>query len=253
MEPMMPLVACVVVVTVVIVGLGEAANAQATALIEELKVAAFRYHEDAARLFTIRDGLEQAIKTDEHVDNLDALAWTYLVIGGLPEATRAERLAAYDRGRQVAKRAIELYPDKVAPHFWFAVNTGRWGQTNGVVRSLFLLPTVKREMELVLRLDPDFAPAYSLAGNVYYEVPELLGGDLNKAEELFRTGLTKDPRDTGIRLGLGKTLMKRGRYAEARRELQAILDEPSPRNVADWTLKDSKTARELLDSIKNES
>ena len=84
-------------------------------------------------------------------------------------------------------------------------------------------------------------------------VEELLGGDLNKAEELFRMGLTKDPRDTGIRLGLGKTLMKRGRYAEARRELQAILDEPSPRNVADWTLKDSKTARELLDSIKNES
>jgi len=57
---------------------------------------------------------------------------------------------------------------------------------------------VKRELELVLQLDPDFPPAYSLAGHVYHEVPELLGGDLKKAEELFRIGLTKDPRDTGI-------------------------------------------------------
>jgi tetratricopeptide (TPR) repeat protein len=249
---MKPLVAALAV-TAVVLGLEEAANAQATALVEELKVAAFRYHEDPRRLFAIRDGLEEAIKTDEHLDNLDALAWTYLIIGGLPGATREERLAAYDRGRGVAQRAIELYPTKVGPHFWFAVNTGRWGQTNGVIRSLFLLPTVKREMELVLRLDPDFAPAYNLAGNVYYEVPELLGGDLKKAEELFRTGLTKDPRDTGIRLGLGKTLIKRGRYAEARRELQAVLEERAPRNPADWTLKDSKTARQLLDSIKNKS
>jgi tetratricopeptide (TPR) repeat protein len=227
------------------------ARAQVTALVDELKVAAFRYHEDPGRLFRIRDGLEEAIKTDEHVENLNALAWTYLVIGGLPGATRAERLAAYDRGRQVAKRGIELYPKQVGPHFWFAVNTGRWGQTNGLLRSLFLLPTVKREMELVLQLDPDFPPAYNLAGSVYSEVPEMLGGDLKKAEQLFRTGLTKDPRDTGIRLGLAKTLVKRGRHAEAGRELQAILDEGNPRNLGDWTLKDSKAARELLASIKS--
>jgi tetratricopeptide (TPR) repeat protein len=238
---------------VTVVGLAGQARGQARALVEEVRVAAFRYHEDPGRLFRLRDGLEQAIKTDEHVDNLDALAWTYSVIGGLPGASRGQRLAAYDRGRQVAKRGIELYPKHVGPHFWFAVNTARWGQTNGVVRSLFLLPTVKREMELVLQLDPDFAPAYNLAGNVYYEVPELLGGDLARAEELFRTGLSKDPRDTGIRLGLGKTLVKRRRYGEARRELQAVLDEKTPRNPADWAVKDTKAARELLDTIAGKS
>jgi tetratricopeptide (TPR) repeat protein len=250
---MKQVVALAAAITVAGAGLAGEARAQATALIEELKVAVFRYHEDAARLYRIRDGLEHAIRADEHVDNLDALAWTYSVIGGLPDATHEERLAAYDRGRQVAKRGIELYPQKVGPHFWFAVNTARWGQTNGVLRSLFLLPAVKREMEIALRLDPDFAPAYNLAGNVYYEVPELLGGDLHRAEELFRTGLTKDPRDTAIRLGLAKTLIKGRRYAEARRELQAVLDEKAPRNVADWTLKDSKAAHELIESIKARS
>jgi hypothetical protein len=46
-------------------------------------------------------------------------------------------------------------------------------------------------MESALQLDPRFPKAYVLAGTVYYEVPGLFGG---------------------------------GRIAEARRELQAVLD-----------------------------
>ncbi|MGH9464973.1 MAG: tetratricopeptide repeat protein [Thermoanaerobaculia bacterium] len=94
---------------------------------------------------------------------------------------------------------------------------------------------------------------YSLAGNVYDEVPELLGGDLRKAEEMFRRGLAQDPEFTGTRVGLGKTLIKLGRVAEGRRELQAVLHERAPTNLADWTLKDSREARALLDAITGKS
>jgi hypothetical protein len=38
-----------------------------------------------------------------------------------------------------------------------------------------------------------------------------------------------------------------------RRELQAVLDEKAPSNLADWTLRDSKEARALLESIKGKS
>ena len=48
-------------------------------------------------------------------------------------------------------------------------------------------------------------------------------------------------------------LVRKNRLDEARRELRAVLDEKQPRNVADWTLKDSKQARELLDSLKDRS
>ena len=222
-------------------------------LAQELRTFAFRYHENPSRLFEIRDGLEAALKTDEHIDNFNALAWVCYIIGDLPTSTREEKLAAYDRGRQVAKRAIEKDGKSVGGHFWFAVNTARWGQTNGIVRSLFLLPTVQREIQTVLDLDPSFTPVYNLAGNVYYEVPGLLGGDLDRAEQLFRKGLEQDPKDTAIRLGLAKTLIKKKRVAEARREIEAILDERAPRNPADWTLKHSKAARALLDSIKAKS
>lgn len=222
-------------------------------LVDELRQVALRYHKDPSQLFRIRDGLEAAIKSDAHIDNLNALAWVCYIIGDLPDSTRATKLAAYDRGRQAAKRVIEEAPRDVGGHFWYAVNTARWGQTNGILGSLFLLPTVKREIQTVLDLDPSFTPVYNLAGHVYYEVPGLLGGNLDRAESLFRKGLEQDPKDTAIRLGLAKTLIKKNRIVEARRELQTIVDEQAPRTLADWLLKDSKEARALLESIKTRS
>ena len=112
---------------------------------------------------------------------------------------------------------------------------------------------MKHEIEAVFELDPSFAPGYSLAGNVYYEVPALLGGDLDKAEQMFRKGLALDPKFTGMRVGLAKTLIRKGQRHEARRELQAVLDERTPTNRADWTMKDAKQARELLESLKAKS
>jgi len=70
---------------------------------------------------------------------------------------------------------------------------------------------------------------------------------------MFRKGLEQDPKFTGLRVGLGKTLIKTGRIAEAQRELQAVLDERAPTNLADWTLKDSREAKALLDAIRGRS
>jgi thioredoxin-like negative regulator of GroEL len=109
--------------------------------------------------------------------------------------------------------------------------------------------TVRQEIQTVLDLDPQFTPVYALAGNVFYEVPPLMGGDLRKAEAMFRTGLAQDPHFTGLRIGLAKTLIKTGRVAEARAELEAVLNEKNPRNMGEWVMKDTKEARPLLQSL----
>jgi tetratricopeptide (TPR) repeat protein len=222
-------------------------------LVDELEVVATRYHENPARLDVIREGLEQAAAASPRGDVLVALARVCFIWGDIRAATPEQKLQAYDRGRQAARRAIEREPRSAAAHFWFATNTARWGQTKGVLRSLFLLPTVQEEIRTVLELDPEFTAVYALAGNVYYEVPGIFGGDLERAEQMFRRGLAQDPRFTGMRVGLGKTLIRTGRLAEARRELQAVLEEKAPTNPADWTLKDLRDARALLDSIRGKS
>ncbi len=222
-------------------------------LVDEVRASAARYHEDPSRIDTLRAGLTEAVKTDSSVDNLIALSQVCFIWGDIRATTPEEKLEAYEQGRQAAKRAVEMAPRSVPAHFWYGTNTGRWGQTKGVVRSLFLLPTVKQEIETVLELDPNFAPVYALAGNVYYEVPALLGGDLDRAEQMFRRGLTLAPKFTGMRVGLAKTLIKKGRVVEARKELQAVLDENAPQNLADWTMKDSRQARQLLESLRGKS
>lgn len=218
-------------------------------LVAELRRVSVRYHEDPSRLDTLREGLEQAAAADPRPENLVALAQIEFVWADIRAKTQDDKLKAYDTGRQAAKRVAEADPRHVVARFWYATNTARWGQTNGVVRSLFLLPEVKREIGAILEIDPRFTPVYVLAGSVYYEVPALLGGDLAKSEELFRKGIELDPRYTMLRVGLGKTLIKLGRTDEARRELTAVVEEKAPRNPADWTMKDVPEARRLLAEI----
>lgn len=222
-------------------------------LVGELKALSTRYHEDPKKVDQLKAALEKAAETDPDVDTLLALAQVCFIYGDVRALTEEGKLAAYDRGRQAAKHAIELAPKSAPAQFWYGTNTGRWGQTKGIMRSLFLLPTVKEAMQTALALDPGYAPAYALGGSIYYEVPGYAGGDLDRSEAMFRKGLELDPRYTNMRLGLARTLLKKGRTAAARQELEAVLGEKAPSNPADWTMKDVPQAKALLHDIKERS
>jgi len=225
-----------------------AAPALGQSPIEEARTLIANYHKDVTWLDRARDLMEKHLKTDSQVDGMILLSWIYFTWGDVRAKDDEEKLAAYDRGRQVGKRAVELAPKNPDAHFWYAANTGRWGTTKGVFRSLFLLPTLREEIDILLTLAPDHAGALGLAGNVELALP---WGDLDKAEEHFRKGLKSDRRNTAVRLDLARLLIKRGKYDEARKELRRVLGEKEPRYIADWTVKHTKRAQELLDSVKD--
>jgi tetratricopeptide (TPR) repeat protein len=222
-------------------------------LVAELRALAVRYNEQPQRIDELRAALEKAVQGDAQVDTLLALSQVCFIYGDVRAKSQEDKLEAYDRGRQAAKRAIELAPKSAQARFWYGTNTGRWGQTKGVMRSLFLLPTVKEAMETALALDPTYAPTYALGGTIYYEVPGFAGGDLDRSEAMFRKGLELDPHNTNMHLGLARTLWKKGRAADARLQAQAVLDEKAPSNPADWVVKDLPQAKALLGKIKDRS
>jgi tetratricopeptide (TPR) repeat protein len=222
-------------------------------LVDELQAFSTRYHENPKKIDQLKAALEKAAESDPDPDTLLALAQVCFMYGDVRATTEEAKLAAYDRGRQAAKRAIELAPKSAPAQFWYGTNTGRWGQTKGIMRSLFLLPTVKEAMQTALALDPGYAPAYALGGSIYYEVPGYAGGDLDRSEAMFRKGLELDPRYTNMRLGLARTLLKKGRTADARRELEAVLGEKAPSNPADWVIKDVPKAKAILAEITGRS
>jgi tetratricopeptide (TPR) repeat protein len=208
-----------------------------------------RYHEDPTVIDRARDQLELALARDRQVDTMVMLAFVHFLYGDVRATTVEDKLASYDRGREVARRAVELAPRNPEAHVWYGINTGRWGLTKGVMRSLFLLPTVRQEVDATLALDPRNLRALALSGNVFLEVPSLFGGDRAKAEQQFRRALEIDPHFTVARVDLARVLITAGRYPDARRELQGVVDERTPNSIADWTAKDLPRARQLLESI----
>jgi len=210
-----------------------------------------RYHEDAAGLDRARDLLEAALQTDRQIETMVMLSYVHFLWGDVRATTPEDKLRAYERGRELGKRAVELAPQSHDAHLWYAINTGRWGQTKGVLRSLFLLPTVREELDIMFALNPRSVRAHSLAGNIFLEVPWLVGGDRAKAEEHFKKALEIDPRFTVARVDLARVYIAEERWADARRELERVVTERAPSIVADWTVKDLPRARKLLESIRD--
>jgi tetratricopeptide (TPR) repeat protein len=238
----------VLALTLALVLVPFAAAAQTPA--ETARALVARYHEDPATIDRARDLLEKALATERRVDTMITLSYVYFLIGDVRATTADEKLAAYDKGREIGRRAVELAPKDPEAHVWYGINTGRWGLTKGIMRSLFLLPTVREEVDATLALDPRNLRALALSGNVFLEVPGLFGGDKDKARQQFRRALAIDPHFTVARVDLGRVLIATGHYADARRELQLVIDDKQPNNIADWTVKDLPRARELLESIK---
>jgi tetratricopeptide (TPR) repeat protein len=230
--------------------LGLPADLLAQTPAESARALIARYDQDPARLERARDVLEAALKDERRLDTLITLSYVYFLIGEIRARSTEEKLAAYDRGRELGKRAVELAPRDEEAHLWYAINTGRWGQTRGVFRSLFLLPTVREEIDIILALNPRSVRGRSLAGNVLMEAPAFVGGDRQKAEDQFRRGIEHDPHFTGIRVDLARLLIATNRRDEARQQLTRVLEEKAPTNVADWHAKDRPRARELLDSLR---
>ena len=63
-------------------------------------------------------------------------------------------------------------------------------------------------------------------GRWYFKVPRLFGGSNKLAEEHLRESLKYNPHSTASHFFLAEVLIDDGRNAEARAELQEVLDAP---------------------------
>lgn len=230
-----------------------AAESPPTGAVGEAGALFARYDEDLSRIDRARDLLERAIRQERTVDALVLLAWVHLSWADLRATTPEEKLAGYERGRDVAKLAVELAPRNPEAHLWYAANLGRWATTKGKLRAAFLLGTIREAIETALALAPNSAPALALAGSFYFETPGILGGDLPRAEAYHRKALAADPHFTRARVELARCLIEQRRYDEARRELRHVLGEDRPSYNADWVVKHRPLAERLLAELRGKS
>jgi tetratricopeptide (TPR) repeat protein len=171
-------------------------------------------------------------------------------LGG--HGTEAERRTFLEQGVEAGHKAAALKPDRPEGHFWAAANMGALAESYGLRAGLKYRKPIKEELETVLRLNPAFqhGSADRALGRWYFRVPGLFGGSHKLAEEHLRASLKYNENSTASHFFLAELLLDDGRTAEARAQLQNVLDVPPD---PDWTPEDQEfkaKARSLLVRIK---
>jgi len=76
---------------------GPAAAGAQSPLAAEIRALGSRYHEDPARIDTLREGMAAAAASDPQVENLLALAQIAFLFGDVRARTPEDKLAAYEQ------------------------------------------------------------------------------------------------------------------------------------------------------------
>jgi tetratricopeptide (TPR) repeat protein len=167
-------------------------------------------------------------------------------------APENERRGFLESGIKAGEAAAAVEPNRPEGHFWIAANMGALAESFGLRAGLKYRGRIKDELETVLRLDPAFqqGSADRALGRWYFKVPGLFGGSHKLAEQHFKKALEYNPRSTATHYFYAEQLLDDGRKAEARTQLQAILD--APRDPV-WGPEDQDfkaKARTLMDKTK---
>jgi len=86
---------------------------------------------------------------------------------------------------------------------------------------------------------------------LYYELPGLMGGNLNKSIEYLNRAIAIDSNYTILYVDMAKVYIKKKDYEKARWFLNKVLEINSPTYEADYILDDRPEALKLLEQIKD--
>jgi tetratricopeptide (TPR) repeat protein len=102
------------------------------------------------------------------------------------------KLAAYRRGVDLARQAIEVDEANADAHFALFANEGRLMVHQGIVPNPMSLMRATRELNRTLELDPNHADALAAKGGMYRQLPWMLGGSKEKAREYLLRSVEND-------------------------------------------------------------
>lgn len=172
--------------------------------------------------------------------------------GDRPEVSKEEKIKLYQKGIDLGKKLTAKYPDRVEAHFWLGVLYGVYGEARGVMKSLFLVKPIKREMNAVLRIDEkyDCGGAYRVLGRLYYKVPGLFGGSKKKSLQYLLKSKEICPNNLLTRIYLAETLKSLKKKEQAIKELEEGLQLEAPEEDKPEEAKYKKQMEELLKKLK---
>lgn len=219
------------------------AGPNTTANLEE----AIALYEEALRTPPTGERADRQRRAKAYTD----IARARLRLGDLAQKP-ADKIAHYEKGRAAAAAAQKHDPDHADAYFWDAANMATIGRTRGIMNSLFMVDDLKAKLEKSLALDPNHHYARETMASIYHAVPGILGGDDDKAEELYREVLRRDPHFTPTKVTFAQFLLERGEHDEARRLLREVAHGKRSSVPNDWKKFNRPEALKLLSRLEND-
>lgn len=167
-------------------------------------------------------------------------------------APQPERRAFLDQGIQAGETAQALGPNRPEGHFWTAANMGEVGEKYGMRAGLKYRKPIKESLEKLLEIDPAFlqGAADRALGRWYHKVPRMFGGGHKQAEAHLRASLKHDPHSVLSHLFLAELFLEDDRKAEARTELETVLNATGNPQWAPEEAGYKQSAKDLLAKLK---
>lgn len=171
-----------------------------------------------------------------------------LVSLGVKKVSKPEKLEIFSRAESLLRQAVALEPRSPQAHYWLGMAMGRRGETRGILRSLFLIGPLKREMREVLKLDPKHAGAHHVLGEMLFQIPRLAGGSKKGAVRELETAASLEPDGASHFTALAEVYLAVGKHDQARTALEHVFAIKTPVDPAEYD-EDVRDAREMLKKL----
>ncbi|MEO6334392.1 MAG: TRAP transporter TatT component family protein [Pyrinomonadaceae bacterium] len=207
----------------------------------------FRQREDLDKLRTAI----KMLSTVRDADNRNyQVEWTFAKYNyflGKFSSNEDEAETSLGQGRDAGKIAMRVDPQKPDGYFWYGANLGELSKRSPITVGLSSVDEIKDAMNKVIALQPDYQGASSYDALAQVELAtRIKGGDAQKAVEFLEKGLQLAPENTNIRVHLAEAYLSVKRDAEARKQLDYVLQmKPNPEYLPEYR-ESAEKARKLI-------
>lgn len=207
----------------------------------------FTQRQDTAKLRQALDTIAKARNWREPNFDVEWRFARYSYFLGKQAEDAKEQKRIFSDGRDAAKTATELRPERVEGHFWYGANLGELGRLDPMTVGLLSAPEIRSSMNKVIEIDPryELSSAYDALAEVELET-KLAGGSAQKAADLIETALKNEKENFNLHLHLAAAYLTLDRDADARKQLEHIIQmKPRPDYAIEYAVCVDK-AKKLL-------
>lgn len=136
-----------------------------------------RMHEEEqhqANASLLEDAIASTTNATEKAELYWRLARTTLELGDLVEQNGGDQKDVLDTfllGEEHADKAIDLNPESYWSYYWKSANIGRWGETKGILNSLFKAKPMRDLLNQAIEIYPEHPDSFYVLGIMYRKVP----------------------------------------------------------------------------------